>query len=90
MATIATRAGLAAYTPPGVPRRMDSRQLRRGVAVHVTADGQYLGEGTVDGLSRDGSTLWVQFAGIEGRRMFLSTDDVRIGLGRGRPGTLAG
>lgn len=85
MATLAMRAALAARTPP-TPRRVDSRQLRRGVAVHVTADGRYLGEGIVDGLSRDGSTLWVQFTGIEGRRMFLSTDDVRIGLGHGSRG----
>jgi hypothetical protein len=56
--------------------------LRRGVLVRIKADGRYLGEGTVDGLSRDGSTLWVQFGGVEGRRMFQRTDDVQIGLAR--------
>lgn len=53
--------------------------LRRGTLVQIRADGRYLGEGTVDVLSRDGSTLWVQFGGVEGRRMFQRTDNVQIG-----------
>ncbi|GAB3270748.1 hypothetical protein GCM10027449_05950 [Sinomonas notoginsengisoli] len=55
-------------------------QLRRGARVHIVAEGRYLGEGTVDGLSRDVSTLWVQFGGVEGRRMFHRSDNVAVGL----------
>jgi hypothetical protein len=62
----------------GLPSWQD---LRRGALVHITAQGRYLGAGKVDGASRDGSVLWIQFGGIEGRRMFYSGDDVMVGVG---------
>lgn len=69
------------------PQRVPWGQLRRGALVHIMAEGRYLGEGTVDGLSRDQSTLWVQFGGVEGRRMFHRSDNVAVGVrgARARP-----
>ncbi|ASN50916.1 MULTISPECIES: hypothetical protein [Sinomonas] len=68
---------------PSIARvaRHSWHELRRGALVHITAHGEYIGPGTVDGASRDGSVLWIQFGGIEGRRMFHSSDDVVIAVG---------
>lgn len=67
-------------------RRSPWKTLPRGLPVRITADGRYLGAGTVDAATPDGSVLWVLFTGMEGRRMFHRDDQILIEVALPGPG----
>ena len=76
MATAGRAAGAA---PRGL--RLPWAALPHDLPVQVTADRKYLGRGTVDGATPDGSVLWVLFNGMEGRRMFNRDDHIHVEVG---------
>ena len=76
---MATPEGAAGVATRGV--RLPWAALPRGLPVQVTADRRYLGRGTVDGATPDGSVLWVLFNGMEGRRMFHRDDHIHVEVG---------
>ena len=76
---MATPEGAAGVATRGV--RLPWAALPRGLPVRVTADRRYLGRGTVDGATPDGSVLWVLFNGTEGRRMFHRDDHIHVEVG---------
>jgi hypothetical protein len=56
----------------------DWSHLHSGLPVTVAEHGHRPCFGTIDGVTSDGSILWVRMTGIAPRRMFLQTDPVDI------------
>ncbi|WP_442892933.1 hypothetical protein [Arthrobacter sp. USHLN218] len=52
----------------------------RGQTVSIIENGRPLGMGTIDATTADGTLLWIQLHGVEGRRLFHKDDQVHIQL----------
>jgi hypothetical protein len=60
------------------PKRVSWKHLPYGQEVDVVEEGQFLGRGTVDDTTPDGSIVWVVIHGVGGRRMLHKSEDVQL------------